>query len=118
MTLFLGASEKLENTLKEAYDMFKPEFIGVVGTCACMIIGEDLKEAISNADLDCTVIPVESHGGFGEGDNTEGAIMVLDSAVEYGIIPREEMDRQIEMLKKATEIEKPEEWLRKSHIQT
>ena len=30
----LGASEKLENTLKEAYDMFKPEFIGVVGTCA------------------------------------------------------------------------------------
>lgn len=26
--------------------------------------------------------------------------MVLDSAVEYGIIPREEADRQIEMLKK------------------
>ena len=38
----LGASEKLENTLKEAYDMFKPEFIGVVGTCASMSIGEDL----------------------------------------------------------------------------
>ena len=102
----LGASEKLENTLKEAYDMFKPEFIGVVGTCASMIIGEDLKEAIANANLDCTVIPVESHGGFGEGDNTEGAIMVLDSAVEYGLIPRSEANRQIEMLKKATEIEK------------
>lgn len=42
--------------------MFKPEFIGVVGTCASMIIGEDLKEAIANANLDCTVIPVESHG--------------------------------------------------------
>lgn len=113
----LGASEKLENTLKEAYDMFKPEFIGVVGTCASMIIGEDLKEAISNADLDCTVIPVESHGGFGEGDNTEGAIMVLDSAVEYGIIPREEADRQIEMLKKATKIEKTRGMAQGKYIQ-
>ena len=53
----LGASEKLENTLKEAYDMFKPEFIGVVGTCASMIIGEDLKEAISNAVKE--IIPKE-----------------------------------------------------------
>lgn len=113
----LGASEKLENTLKEAYDMFKPEFIGVVGTCASMIIGEDLKEAIANANLDCTVIPVESHGGFGEGDNTEGAIMVLDSAVEYGIIPREEADRQIEMLKKATEIEKTRGMAQGKYIQ-
>ena len=113
----LGASEKLENTLKEAYDMFKPEFIGVVGTCASMIIGEDLKEAIANANLDCTVIPVESHGGFGEGDNTEGAIIVLDSAVEYGIIPREEADRQIEMLKKATEIEKTRGMAQGKYIQ-
>ena len=97
--------------------MFKPEFIGVVGTCASMIIGEDLKEAIANANLDCTVIPVESHGGFGEGDNTEGAIMVLDSAVEYGIIPREEADRQIEMLKKATEIEKTRGMAQGKYIQ-
>lgn len=102
----LGASEKLEETLREAYEMFKPELIGVVGTCASMIIGEDLKEAISNADLDCTVIPAESHGGFGEGDNTEGAIIVLDSAVDQGVIERQEADRQIEMLRKATEIEK------------
>ena len=90
---------------------------GVVGTCASMIIGEDLKEAIANANLDCTVIPVESHGGFGEGDNTEGAIMVLDSAVEYGIIPREEADRQIEMLKKATEIEKTRGMAQGKYIQ-
>ena len=71
-----------------------------------MIIGEDLKEAIANADLPCTVIPVESHGGSGEGDNTIGAIMVLEFAVECGVIPREEADRQIEMLEKATEVEK------------
>lgn len=102
----LGASEKLEETLKEAYEMFKPDLIGVVGTCASMIIGEDLKEAINNVNLDCTVISVESHGGFGEGDNTEGAIIVLDSAVDKGIIDRSEADRQIEMLKKATKIEK------------
>lgn len=102
----LGASQKLEETLVKAYDMFKPELMGVVGTCASMIIGEDLKEAISNADLPCTVIPVESHGGSGEGDNTVGAIMVLDSAVECGIIPQKEAERQIEMLEKATEIEK------------
>ncbi|WP_407420855.1 Ni-sirohydrochlorin a,c-diamide reductive cyclase catalytic subunit [Methanobrevibacter sp.] len=102
----LGAGDKLEETLIKAYDMFEPELMGVVGTCASMIIGEDLKEAIANADLDCTVIPVESHGGSGEGDNTVGAIMVLESAVECGVIPREEADRQIEMLEKATEVEK------------
>lgn len=102
----LGAGDKLEETLIKAYDMFKPNLMGVVGTCASMIIGEDLKEAIANADLDCTVIPVESHGGSGEGDNTVGAIMVLDAAVEEGVIPREEADRQIEMLEKATEVEK------------
>lgn len=102
----LGAGEKLEDTLKKAYEMFNPNLIGVVGTCASMIIGEDLKEAISNVNLDCTVLPVESHGGFGEGDNTEGAIMVLESAVDYGVIDKDEADRQIKMLKLATEIEK------------
>lgn len=102
----LGAGDKLEELLIKAYDMFEPKLMGVVGTCASMIIGEDLKEAIANVDLPCTVIPVESHGGSGEGDNTVGAIMVLDAAVECGVIPREEADRQIEMLEKATEIEK------------
>ena len=102
----LGAGEKLVDTLTEAYDMFHPELMGIAGTCASMIIGEDLKEAIATADLPCTVIPVESHGGSGEGDNTVGAIMVLDAAVECGVIPREEADRQIEMLEKATEVEK------------
>ena len=102
----LGASEKLEETLKEAYETFNPKLIGIVGTCASMIIGEDLKEPIENLGLDAVVLPVESHGGFGEGDNTEGAIIVLESAVEYGLIPQEEADRQIEMLKLATEVEK------------
>ena len=102
----LGAGEKLEETLVKAYDMFSPDLMGVVGTCASMIIGEDLKEAIANADLPCTVIPVESHGGSGEGDNTVGAIMVLDAAAEAGVISQNEASRQIRMLEKATEIEK------------
>ena len=102
----LGASQKLEETLIKAYDMFEPNLMGVVGTCASMIIGEDLKEAIANADLPCTVIPVESHGGSGEGDNTVGAIMVLESAVECDVIPQNEANRQIQMLEKATDVEK------------
>ncbi|WP_067149142.1 Ni-sirohydrochlorin a,c-diamide reductive cyclase catalytic subunit [Methanobrevibacter olleyae] len=102
----LGAAEKLEETLKEAYDTFNPKLIGIVGTCASMIIGEDLKEPIENLALDAVVLPVESHGGFGEGDNTEGAIAVLNAAVEYGVISQEEADRQNEMLRLATQVEK------------
>jgi putative methanogenesis marker 13 metalloprotein len=101
-----GASEKLEETLKKADEMFKPNLVGVVGTCASMIIGENLKDSIENVGLNATVLPVESHGGFGEGDNTEGAIAVLESATKYGIISQNEADRQIKMLKLATEIEK------------
>jgi putative methanogenesis marker 13 metalloprotein len=101
-----GASEKLEETLKKAIEMFNPKLVGIVGTCASMIIGEDLKEAIENVDSDAIVLPVESHGGFGEGDNTEGAVIVLEVASEYDVIPKEEAERQIEMLKLATEIEK------------
>ena len=102
----LGAGEKLQETLQEAYDTFNPKLMGIVGTCASMIIGEDLKEPIENLGLDCVILPVESHGGFGEGDNTEGAIAVLNAAVEYGVIPQEEADRQNEMLRLATHVEK------------
>ena len=101
-----GASEKLEKTLAKAEEMFKPKLVGIVGTCASMIIGEDLKEAIDKVDTEAIVLPVESHGGFGEGDNTEGAIAVLEVAAKYNVIEKQEADRQIEMLKLATEIEK------------
>ena len=49
---------------------------------------------------------MESHGGLSEGDNTEGAIAVLEAAQREGLIPAEETERQSMMLKKATEIEK------------
>lgn len=101
-----GASDKLEETLKKANEMFNPKLVGIVGTCASMIIGEDLKEAIENVETEAIVLPVESHGGFGEGDNTEGAIAVLEVATKYGVIPEKESNRQINMLKLATKIEK------------
>ena len=102
----LGAADKLEETLKEVDETFHPKLIGIVGTCASMIIGEDLKEPINNLNLDAKVIPVPAHGGSGEGDNTEGAILTLKAATENNIITEEEAERQIKMLKAATEIEK------------
>ncbi|MDR2545714.1 MAG: Ni-sirohydrochlorin a,c-diamide reductive cyclase catalytic subunit [Methanobrevibacter sp.] len=101
-----GASEKLKNVLVKAEEMFKPKLTGVVGTCASMIIGENMKNTIEEVNINSIVLPIESHGGFGEGDNTEGAIAVLESAVKYGVIDNEESNRQIKMLKLATTIEK------------
>lgn len=101
-----GASEKLEETLRKANEMFNPKLVGIVGTCASMIIGEDLKEVIDKVKTDAVVLPVETHGGFGEGDNTEGSIAVLESAVKYNVIPEKEAERQIKMLKLATKVEK------------
>ncbi len=57
-------------------------------------------------DINAKVVTVESHGGLGEGDNTEGAIAVLNAAAKEGIIPSNEMERQNKMLQLATEIEK------------
>jgi len=101
-----GASAKLEETLREADELFHPQLVGVVGTCASMIIGEDMREAVNNAGIPAKVLTVESHGGLSEGDNTEGAIAVLEAAQLEGVIPPEEAERQSRMLKKATEIEK------------
>ncbi len=101
-----GASKKLEETLHKVDKMFSPKLVGVVGTCVSMIIGEDMKEAVKNANINAKVLTVESHGGLGEGDNTEGAIAVLNAASNEGVIPVIEMERQNKMLKLATEIEK------------
>jgi putative methanogenesis marker 13 metalloprotein len=101
-----GASAKLEETLHEVDKLFHPQLVGVVGTCASMIIGEDMQDAVNNAGIPAKVLTVESHGGLSEGDNTEGAIAVLKAADREGVIPAEETERQSRMLKKATEIEK------------
>ncbi len=111
-----GASEKLEETLTKVDEMFSPKLVGVVGTCVSMIIGEDMKEAVKNANIKAKVITVESHGGLGEGDNTEGAIAVLNAAAKEGVIPQSEMERQNRMLKLATQIEKTRGMAQGSYI--
>jgi len=111
-----GASAKLEETLQKVESMFNPQLVGIVGTCASMIIGEDLKEAVQNADIDAKVLAVESHGGLSEGDNTEGAIAVLEAASKEGIISEEEAQRQSKMLKMATQIEKTRGMARGEYI--
>jgi len=111
-----GASAKLEETLKKVDSMFSPQLVGIVGTCVSMIIGEDLKEAVQNAGINAKVLAVESHGGLSEGDNTEGAIAVLEAASNEGIISKEETERQSKMLRLATEIEKTRGMAKGSYI--
>jgi nitrogenase molybdenum-iron protein alpha/beta subunit len=101
-----GAEDKLKETLEKADKLFKPKLIGVVGTCTSMIIGEDLRKSVDSANIQATVLVVESHGGLNEGDNTEGAVNVLEAALKKNLILEKEADRQIKMLKLATKIEK------------
>jgi len=102
--LIFGAEEKLVRILKNIDDRFRPRLIGVVGTCASMIIGENLDGAVKKAGVKATVLPVDVHGC--SGPNTTGAIRTLEVAAEMGVISEEERDRQKFMLKRATAIER------------
>lgn len=99
-----GGHDALVSMLKKVNDMFKPELIGIVGTCVSMIIGEELREAVMEADLDVPVIDVEVHAGYR--DNTKGVIFALESALDAAIIDRDEFDRQKFLLEEATNVEK------------
>ncbi len=101
-----GASEKLIETIREVEEAFHPENIGIVGTCASMIIGENMKNDAQEAGIDANIIIVETHGGYESGDNTAGAIQALKAANTAGIITDEEVERQSLMLEKATKLEK------------
>lgn len=102
--LIFGAEEKLISLLKKVQEDFDPELIGVVGTCASMIIGENLDSAVKNAGIKATVLAVDSHGCLGA--NTIGAIKVLEVAWKQGVISKEEFERQRSMLERATAMEK------------
>lgn len=112
-----GASEKLIETIREVEETFHPENIGIVGTCASMIIGENMKNDAQEAGIDSNIIIVETHGGFDEGDNTSGAIQALKAAEDAGIIATEEVERQTLMLQKATELEKTRGMAKGKYIQ-
>ncbi|WP_323737407.1 Ni-sirohydrochlorin a,c-diamide reductive cyclase catalytic subunit [Methanosphaera sp. ISO3-F5] len=112
-----GAGEKLVETIREVEETFHPETIGIVGTCASMIIGENMKNNAQEAGINANIIIVETHGGYEAGDNTAGAIQALKAANTAGIISQEEVDRQSEMLQKATELEKTRGMAKGTYIQ-
>lgn len=102
--LVFGATEPLINTLRIVKEKFNPHIVAVIGTCASMIIGEDMDAAIKRADIGCIVFSVDCHGCMG--DNTTGAIKAIEASRDAGIIPKEEASRQISIMQAATDMEK------------
>jgi len=99
-----GGQESLTRLLKKAQEMFHPRLMAVTGTCSSMIIGEDLHQAVLNADVDVPVLEVEVHAGYR--DNTRGVIIALEAALDLGIIDQAEFERQKTLLEKATVVER------------
>ena len=112
-----GAGEKLVETIREVEETFHPKNIGIVGTCASMIIGENMKNNAQEAGVNANIVIVETHGGYEAGDNTAGAIQTLKAANIAGLISEDEVERQTIMLQKATELEKTRGMAKGEYIQ-
>lgn len=112
--LIFGASEPLINTLKQVEERFHPKTVAVIGTCASMIIGEDMDAAIRKAAIDANVFSVDVHACMG--DNTRGAIKALEAGRDAGIIDADECSRQISLMKAATRLEKDAGMASKDYI--
>jgi nitrogenase molybdenum-iron protein alpha/beta subunit len=78
--------------INKSIELFNPKILGVVGTCASMIIGEEMHEAVLEANPDIPVIEVEVHAGYH--NNTKGVLFALESALDAGIIDHKEFERQ------------------------
>ena len=102
--LVFGAVDSLIETLKVVKEKFDPKTVAVIGTCASMIIGEDLEAAIRRANIGCTIFSVDCHGCMK--DNTSGAVKAIEAAEAAGIISHDEASRQSAMMRAATELEK------------
>jgi putative methanogenesis marker 13 metalloprotein len=102
--LVFGASDPLVRTLRAVAERFDPRTVAVVGTCASMIIGEDMKAAIKRAGIRCNAFPVDCHGCMG--DNTSGAVKAIEAGCEAGIVSNDEAERQIRLMRAATEMER------------
>jgi putative methanogenesis marker 13 metalloprotein len=98
-----GGQQPLEGALRYAEEHFAPRRMAVIGTCVSMIIGEDLRSAISSAGITTPTIAVEIHAGYPE--NIEGVIATLEPAAEAGWISDEELTRQKYLLAAANEVE-------------
>jgi Ni-sirohydrochlorin a,c-diamide reductive cyclase subunit CfbD len=99
-----GGQGTLERVLRYAEDRFSPKRMAVIGTCASMIIGDDMRSAVDNAGITTPTISVDIHAGFTE--NIEGVIRTLEAAAEAGWISSEELERQQGLLKAANEVER------------
>ncbi|MDY6930383.1 MAG: Ni-sirohydrochlorin a,c-diamide reductive cyclase catalytic subunit [Halobacteriota archaeon] len=99
-----GGKNKLLSLLRRLEEKFSFELIGIVGTCASMIIGDDIELTVKSGGFKSEILLVETHGGFA--DNTIGAIQTLQAAVKNKLIDEQELIRQDKMLKRATEVEK------------
>lgn len=102
--LIFGASDILVECLRDVKERFDPKTVAVVGTCASMIIGEDMEAAIRRADIGCNVFPVDCHGCMG--DNTAGAVRAIEGARKASLISKEEAERQTYLLREATRMER------------
>ena len=99
-----GGLRPLTALLRKANELFHPKLMAISGTCSSMIIGDDLHQAVVDADLDIPVLEVEVHAGYR--DNTKGVILTLEAARDKGIIDEKELNRQKGLLDKATLVEK------------
>jgi len=99
-----GGHDRLVELINKSVKLFNPKVIGIVGTCASMIIGEEMHEAVLEANPDVPVIEVEVHAGYH--NNTKGVLFALESALDAGIIDHKEFKRQEHLLAKATDVEK------------
>jgi putative methanogenesis marker 13 metalloprotein len=99
-----GGQQPLEKVLQYAEEHFSPRRMAVIGTCVSMIIGEDMKSAISAAGITTPTIAIDIHAGYPE--NIEGVIATLERAAEAGWISEEELERQKYLLTAANEVER------------
>ncbi len=99
-----GGQAPLERVLRYAEENFHPKRMAVIGTCASMIIGEDMASAVDNAGITVPTISVDIHAGFIE--NIDGVIRTLEAAAGAGWITDDELCRQQVLLKAANMVEK------------
>jgi light-independent protochlorophyllide reductase B subunit len=81
--IIMGASEKLENLIREADQSFKTSVMFVVGTCAADIIGEDIEGLCGRiqAEVKAKLIPVIA-GGF-RGTSYDGINLGLKALTPF-----------------------------------
>ncbi|MEN3006748.1 MAG: Ni-sirohydrochlorin a,c-diamide reductive cyclase catalytic subunit [Candidatus Methanosuratincola petrocarbonis] len=110
-----GSEGKLSKVLRRVDELFRPRLIGLVGSCASMIIGEDLRKAAREAGVLGKTICCDVHSG--SGDNTIGAIVALKEATAMGIISPQEFQRQQRALEMATILEQTRGTARGEYIE-